>query len=161
VNEQEQERYEAELRRAAPARLPERLVARLQAAKPVPAPARPALLNPAVARMPGRGVWRWLAPGLAVALAVLLVSRADFNRGASAGKKPLVAAYRFNADDVQVDHDLVSSFEVVATLPGGEPVRFHCRKWQDQFVVIDTHRGVEIEQSAPRIEVVPVRFETY
>jgi hypothetical protein len=76
-------------------------------------------------------------------------------------KKPLAAAYGLKADDVQVDQELVSSFEVVATLPGGEPVRFRCRKWEDQWVITDTNRGVEIEQSSPRVEVVPVRFETY
>jgi hypothetical protein len=75
--------------------------------------------------------------------------------------KPLSAQYGLKADDVQVNQELVSSFEVVAKLPGGEPVRFRCQKWRDQLVVTDKNRGVEIEQSSPRVEVVPVRFETY
>ena len=65
------------------------------------------------------------------------------------------------ADDVHVDEELVSSYDVVAKLPGGEPVRFRCRQWRDQWSVTDTNRGVEIVQNNPRVEVVPVRFETY
>jgi hypothetical protein len=60
-----------------------------------------------------------------------------------------------------VDQELVSTFDVVATLPGGEPVRFRCRKWKDQLVMTDKTRGVEFEENSPRVEVVPVRFETY
>jgi hypothetical protein len=159
VNDHELERYEAELRRAAPARLPEHFMARLQAARPGAEPVRRAPLEPA-AVMPGwRFVLRWLAPALAVVMAGLLVGRAIFYP--ERGRKPVAVAYGLKADDVQVDQELVSSFDVVAKLPGGEPVRFRCRKWKDQLVVTDKNHGVEIEQSSPRVEVVPVRFETY
>ncbi len=161
MNDQEQERYEAELRRLPPARLPEHFTARLQAARPGAEPARRKPLQPAAARPEWRGLLRWLAPALAVAVAGLLVGRAHFNPASSVEKKPLAAAYGLKADDVQVDQELVSSFEVVAKLPGGEPVRFRCQKWRDQLVVTDKNHGVEIEQSSPRVEVVPVRFETY
>lgn len=159
MNENELERYEAELRRATPARLPEQFMARLQAARPGAQPARRAPLQPA-AGMPGwQCLLRWLAPALAVAVAGLLVGRAAFDPASS--RKPLAVAYGLKADDVQVDQELVSSFDVVAKLPGGEPVRFRCRKWRDQLVVTDKSHGVEIEQSSPRVEVVPVRFETF
>ena len=161
MNEQEQERYEAELRRTPPARLPEHFMARLLAAKPGAEPAWRTPLRPAPARPGWQVLWRWLAPAMAVAVAGLLVGRAHFNPASSAGKKPLAASYGLKADGVQVDQELVSSFDVVARLPGGEPVRFRCRKWRDQWVVTDKDRGVEIEQSNPRVEVVPVRFETY
>jgi hypothetical protein len=62
---------------------------------------------------------------------------------------------------VQVNQELVSSFDVVAKLPTGEPVRFRCRRWKDQLVVTDKNSGIAIEESNPRVEVVPVRFETY
>jgi hypothetical protein len=102
-------------------------------------------------------------PALAVAVAGFLLVRANLtSTTVSVGKKPpLAAAYGFKADDVQVDQQLVSSFDVVAKLPGGEPVRFHCRKWNDQVVVTDTNRDMQIEQDSPRVEVVPVRLETY
>jgi hypothetical protein len=161
LNEQEQEKYEAELRRARPARLPEHLMARLQAAKPGPEPARRTPLQPTPGRFVWRSVLRWLAPAMAVAVVALVASRIKFSPESSVEKKPLAEAFGLKADDVQVDQELVSSFDVVAKLPGGEPVRFRCQKWNDQLVVTDKNRGVEIEQSSPRVEVVPVRFETY
>jgi hypothetical protein len=65
------------------------------------------------------------------------------------------------ADDVKIDQRLVSSFDAVARLPGGEPVRFRCENWMDQTVVSDKSRGLVVENSRPRFEVVPVGFETY
>lgn len=161
MSDHEQERYEAELRRLQPARVPEHFMARLQAARPVAEPARRTLLQPTAGTPVWRVVLRWLAPALAVAVAGLLVGRTRFNPPSSVERKPLAAAYELKADDVQVDQELVSSFEVVAKLPGGQPVRFRCQKWRDQMVVTDKNHGVEIEQNSPRVEVVPVRFETY
>jgi len=65
------------------------------------------------------------------------------------------------ADDVEIDQRLVSSFDAVAQLPSGLPVRFRCREWADEVVLRDTARGIVIEQRAPRLEVVPVSFEMY
>jgi hypothetical protein len=163
VNEHELERYEAELRGAAPAPLPEHFMARLQAAKPATEPARRTPIQPAVGKPRWPGWLRWLAPvmALAVALAGWLVFQGNFTGGSSVKKQPLAAATGFKADNVQLDEELVSSFDVVALLPGGQPVRFRCRQWRDQLVVTDKNHGVEIQQSSPRVEVVPVRFETY
>jgi hypothetical protein len=161
VNEQEQELYEAELRRARPARLPEPFMARLRAAKPAAEPARPKPTQRPNARPGWWFVWRWLAPAMAVAVVGLLVARAKIHAGSSAPKNPTATTSRLKADDVQVDQELVSSYDVVARLPGGEPVRFRCRKWRDQVSVTDTNLGVEIVENSPRVEVVPLRFETY
>jgi hypothetical protein len=98
---------------------------------------------------------------MALAVVGLLVARERRNLESIANRKPLAAAAGLKVDDVQVDHELVSSFEVVATLPGGQPVRFRCRQWKDQLVVTDKSSGVEIEQDSPLVEVVPVRLETY
>jgi hypothetical protein len=65
------------------------------------------------------------------------------------------------ADDVQIDEQLVSTFDAVAPLPSGEPVRFRCRQWLDEVVLRDSKRGVEVTRRVPRVEVVPVSFETY
>lgn len=161
MNEQEQDRCEAELRRTPPAPLPEPFMSRLRAARPGAKAVRP---TPFQQRLRWPGWWRglcWLAPAMAMAVAGLLVARANLHSGSAVEKKPPAAAYGLKADDVQVDQELVSSFDVVAKLPGGEPVRFRCRQWRDQWVVTDKNHGVEIEQSNPRVEVVPVRFETY
>jgi hypothetical protein len=102
-----------------------------------------------------------MAVAVVVAVAGLLVVRANIGPGSKAEKKLPAATYGLKADDVQVDQELVSSYDVVARLPGGEPVRFRCQAWRDQWSVTDTNRGVEIVQQSPRVEVVPVRFETY
>ncbi|HUD45993.1 MAG TPA: hypothetical protein VMR33_04140 [Candidatus Baltobacteraceae bacterium] len=161
MNEQEQERYEAELRRTPPARLPEQFLARLKAAKPSVETMRPEHPQRVVITPGWWRTWPWLAPALAAAVAGLLVVRANFRPGTTAKIAPPAATYGLMVDDVQVDHELVSSYDVVAKLPSGEPVRFHCRKWNDQLVLIDTNGGVQIEQNSPRVEVVPVRIETY
>jgi len=76
--------------------------------------------------------------------------------------KPLAeTAAPIRADDAEVDQKLVSSYDAVAQLPSGEPVRFRVEKWRDQIVLQDTNRGFIVEQTIPRVEVVPVRFETY
>jgi hypothetical protein len=162
VNEQEQEKFEAELRRITPARLPEHFLARLQAARPDAKPA-PQKRAQEAAAMPGwQNLLNWLTPALALASVVLFVSRLDFNTESIADKVPLpTMAYGMKADGVRVDQELVSSFDVVAKLPTGEPVRFRCQKWKDELIVTDKSSGIEIEQSSPRVEVVPVRFETY
>jgi hypothetical protein len=157
LSEHEQERYEGELRRTTPAPLPEQFMAQLQAAKPATEQAR--RTRPQSTREWLR-LRRWLAPAMALMM-VLLIGLEKLIPESGAVKKPLASAYGLQVDDVQVDHELVSSFDVVATLPGGQPVRFRCRKWRDQLVVTDKNRGVEIEQDSPRVEVMPVRFETY
>ncbi len=161
MNENEQERFETELRRMSPSPLPEAFVARLRAAKPCAGPIQMERREPEAIAPGWWRLWRWLTPALAAAVGGLLVLRANFRPAITVGKTPLAVSYSAKADDVQMDQELVSSFDVVARLPGGEPVRFHCRKWNDQVVVTDTNGGVEIEQNSPRLEVVPVRFETY
>jgi hypothetical protein len=105
---------------------------------------------------------RWLTPALALAAIALVITKVIFRSKPVSDENALShVAYGIKADDVKVDQELVSSFDVVATLPNGEPVRFRCRKWRDQLVVSDKSRGIEIEQSNPRVEVVPVRVETY
>ena len=111
MNDQEQERDEAELRRIPPARLPVDFMARLQAARPGTEPARRNQLQPAAGTSVWRVVLRWLAPAMAVAVAGLLVARAYFNPGSNVEKKPLAAAYGLKADGVEVEPGTeVSSF---------------------------------------------------
>jgi hypothetical protein len=161
VNEQEQERFEAELRRTSPAPLPKKFLARLRDANPGTHAEQQTSFRPATEWTHWWRLVRWLAPALAAVAVAFLIGRGHFSSEGRPANKPLVAATGMKADDVQVDHELVSSFDVVATLPGGQPVRFHCRKWQDQLLVTDKSSGVEIQQNSPRIEVMPVRFETY
>ncbi|HEV7926075.1 MAG TPA: hypothetical protein VGR14_12005 [Verrucomicrobiae bacterium] len=161
MSEQEQERFEAELRRTQPAPVPRKFMDRLQAADPSIHAAQRGRRQPATEWTHWWRLARWLAPALAAVAVAFLIGHANSGSKSNPADKPLVAAAGLKANDVQVDHELVSSFDVVATLPGGEPVRFRCRKWKDQLLVTDKSSGVEIEQNSPRIEVMPVRFETY
>lgn len=121
------------------------------------------------------GVLRWLAPVTAAAVITLLVVRRA-PPPVSRPIKPPRAAQRetpprpapktaadvaLRADEVQLAQKLVSSYDAVAQLPTGELVRFRVEKWRDQIVLQDTNRGVIVAQTMPRVEVVPVRFETY
>ncbi len=158
------ELIEAELHRLKPARPPEALLARLAAARPAPRPQREGRSQPRVAFDSWRWLLRWVAPATAaVAIAVtLLVWRwpgADRKPAVLPGEGLTKSALRANA--VEFDRELVASFDAVARLPSGEPVRFRCREWTDGVVLRDAARGVVIERRTPRLEVVPVSFETY
>lgn len=171
MTDPELENFERQLRRTRPARLPEDFSARLRAAEPeakagaASAPGGPPTRN--FLRTLQRSL-RWLIPATAAAALVMVAghgSRPFANRPASfaAGSKTGIRAAGplLRADDVKIDQRLVSSFDAVARLPGGEPVRFRCENWMDQTVVSDKSRGLVVENSRPRFEVVPVGFETY
>jgi hypothetical protein len=103
---------------------------------------------------------RWLVPVTALVVMGALawrLSQPVIGRPAPEAPTP---APTLTADDVQIGEELVSSFDTVARLPSGEPVRFRCRKWMDEMVVHDKQRGVVIQKRTPRLEVVPVRYET-
>lgn len=157
MNDHETQQFENELRRLKPARTPELFADRLQALveKAVEAP-----VTPKPVRAPFRSMWlktlRWLLPTATAAAAILLVAR--FNPEFNGSRK---AAENFRADDVQMSQDLVATFDVVGQMPTGEPVRFRVREWSDATTLSDSARGVVVEQRTPRLEVTPVRFETY
>ncbi len=156
MNDMELEHLEAELRRVVPARPPEDFMARLKAAQPAMPEMRTEL--PVRARRSAGidlSAWlmRWLVPATALLIGALVVWRVSLP-GAN-------AAPAMSADNVQIDEQLVSAFDTVAPLASGEPVRFRCRTWMDKVVLRDKARGVMIEQETPRVEVIPVSFETY
>ena len=164
MNDREHELFEVELRRLKPAEPPEEFMVRLAAAQPMPR------VQPSVRSRPARqpDVWRvllrWLAPAMAAAavVAALLVWQGPQLEGRPPSQ-PVIASAKpaLKADDVEIDRQLVAAFDTVARMPGGEPVRFSCREWMDNVVLLDSAQGVEVEQCTPRLEVVPVGFETY
>jgi hypothetical protein len=99
---------------------------------------------------------RWMAPVAVLVLQSDLLGLKDPTRGATAPPAP-----GMKADDVKVDSTLVSSFDAVASLSDGEPVRFRCEEWLDEVQLMDTSRGLVYSQKVPRVTVVPVCFETY
>lgn len=171
MTDHEQDDFERQLRQTKPARLPEDFSARLLATNPQ----RKNDIKP----LPGvssvsdflgtlRLSLRWLIPASVVVLAVTLAWRGSLpvaprtSNFASDSKTDIGAAtLLLKADDVKIDQRLVSSFDAVARLPGGEPVRFRCENWMDQVVLSDKSRGLVVENSKPRIEVLAMGFETY
>jgi hypothetical protein len=162
VNEQDEKQFEAELRKARPARLPEVFAARLAAAKPELEQAR----TREPLREPDVPLWvilrRWLVPAMALmlgALALWQLNRLPIGtrrQGEAAAPQPSL-----EADNVRINEELVSSFDTVAKLPTGEPVRLRFQGWMDQVVLSDRKGGLVFQQRTPRVEVVPVGFETY
>jgi hypothetical protein len=166
VTEREQEQFEATLRRTRPVKLPGELRSRLLAAAP-PKKARSAQPWPALAVMGWLRVLRLALPAAAAAALVALVVLSA-RRGHRAlpstdskSKSDIAATAPLKADDVQIDHELVSSFDTLARLPGGEPVRFRCNQWLDQVTLSNKAQGLVVQERTPRLEVVTVGFETY
>ena len=62
---------------------------------------------------------------------------------------------------MDIEQTLVASFETVARLPDGQSVRFRYEEWLDEFRVRDDTRGMVVERREPRVELVPIRYETY
>ena len=166
MNDHELERFEAELRQVRPSLPPADFIRRLKADGSTPAPAagpdpRP---GPAWVQTAGltAGSWwrsavlRWLVPAAALFMVGAFAWRASWY-----GVKPAPVGRPMQADDVRIDQELVSSFDTVAELPNGEPVRFRCHQWMDEVVVRDSKRGLEVARRVPRVEVIPVRFEAY
>ena len=163
MNDLEHEKMEAELRRLAPAQPPENFMARLVAAEPV-AKGDPAAKPVAVSwRETWLHILHRLAPATAVAavVAVTLWRTGLLPVGSSRPISPGLAVPPVGGDEVKIDRELVSSFDAIGRLPDGEPVRFRCQNWMDQVVLRDPESGLLVQQSTPRMEVVPVRFETY
>jgi len=167
VTEHEQEGFEAQLRQVKPGGLPEELMVRLRTSV-VSSPA-------ATSRNSGQSrpspdflqILKWLIPATAAILitAVIWRNQQDVtgrsvsntpSKGIAAAATPLL-----KADNVQIGKELVSSFDAVAMLPGGEPVRFRCQQWMNKVVVDDEKQGLLVESRSPRFVVVPVGFETY
>jgi len=157
------ELFEAELRKLTPARPPAELMARLAAARP--APAAPVFPQPKTQNP--QPLWplllRWLAPAAAVAAltAALLVWWPQPENQQHKNQLTAAAQLPMKADAVEIGQQLVAAFDAVARLPDGQPIRFRCREWSDEVVLRDSARGIVIEQRMPRLEVVPVSFETY
>jgi hypothetical protein len=160
MNQQGIDPFEEELRRHKPAPPPTALVERLKRSQPISR-------SPSAAPTFGSGeLWwflrRWLLPATAVLIFGLFLWQRQMNRPASSHTQDLAGeAAGAKADDVQIQQELLNSFDTVAQLPSGEPVRFRCREWMDDVVLRDRSRGLMVQQRTPRFEVVPVSFETY
>jgi hypothetical protein len=172
----EQRQMEAELKSLrlaqVPAGLGERLLTarRLAVGANTSAPFRPQL------RVGLLRWWRWVLPAAGAAALMLLVASPWRTRQPDSAPAPGEPTEQSNhsqapalptalaadtPEEMDIDRQLVSAFDAIAELPTGEPVRVHCRQWSDTMVFRDPERGITVERSTPRLEIIPVRFETY
>jgi hypothetical protein len=171
LNETELQRVEDDLKRLAPAQPPEDFIARLStrlAAKTAnrrEAKAVEPAFSPFIASLRlnlfAGGLLRWVVPMTGVTAILVFWAVAQHRMPGLRSSGSTASTSTLKADDVQIDHELVSTFDAVAKLPTGEPVRFRCREWMDQVVLSDNSRGITIEQRSPRLEIIPVGFDTY
>jgi hypothetical protein len=160
MTEPSHEQFEAELRSQRPAEPPPELMARLTAARPRLQTIRPR--QTATLRELWTFLRPWLAPATAVIAVGLIVWQLQPPAPRAPGKQtPPASVATMKGDDVHIERELVNSFDTIALLPSGEPVRFRCREWLDDVTLHDRAGGLVVEQRTPRVEVVPVRFETY
>ncbi len=164
MNEPDLELFEQELRGLTPKQPPAEFMARLAAGRPLSEPAPPAEAprRRQYSAFDWQAILRWLMPAAALAAAIGLVwLKPVADQSGLAGALATTSRPALEAGSVQIDEHLVDSFDAVGRLPSGEPVRFRYQKWMDELTVRDKSRQVVIEQRIPRVEVVPVRFETY
>lgn len=165
MTEREQKEFEATLRKTRPVKLPEELRSRLLAAAP-PKKARSATPWPALAVLGWLRVLRLAIPAAAALLiAAVVVWRIALpprlTTTSSKTTSGIVATSPLKADDVKIDQELVSSFDTLARLPSGEPVRFRCNQWLDEVTFSNKAQGLVLQERTPRLEIVTVGFETY
>jgi hypothetical protein len=169
MNDQENELFEAELRRLKPARLPMELQRQLEESPlaPTNAPHRER-------RLPmkrGPLTWplwlRWAVPGAGaavlglLALLVLVVIPQTRQRGMTPEPSTWASGPALKVDQVEINRELLGSFDAVAEMPDGEPVRFRFQEWMEAVTLRDSVRGLEVVRYTPRIEIVPVNFASY
>jgi hypothetical protein len=156
------ESLEQELGKLRPAKPPQELMQRMSAAAPI------ARRQSLPVRFEWFSSWRvglgWAGAATAGILVLIGMNyhaphREPVHDQVHLALKPATAS--LIADKVEINQQLLTSFDAVAQLPDGEPVRLRCREWLDAVVLRDSARGVVIERHAPRLEVVPVRFEIY
>ncbi|HTL19003.1 MAG TPA: hypothetical protein VL793_17320 [Patescibacteria group bacterium] len=147
--------FEAELKTLAPAEPSQRVVSAVLAS----------VAGPTAEHVP---VWnwgnyvRWLLPAAGIATVAFIVFGIPLSSPTQKRiSLPATAKSALKADQVEIDRRLVANFDAVGTLPGGQPVRFRCAQWMDTVSLRDSADGLVIERTTPRLEIVPVGFETY
>jgi len=164
MSENRPESFEAELKRLKPAAAPEDFMSRLALIVP-PLPADKKSRSGPVSSAP---TWwqllRWLTPvtaGVALVVATRMGWPSKPVSETNVATQSVASEAAVKPDAVQIDRQLVTAYDAVAELPGGEPVRFRCQEWMDAVVLRDSASGLLIEQRTPRFEVVAARLDTF
>jgi hypothetical protein len=172
LQDQELKSFEAELRKVQVAPAPDALISRLLAVRPRPQPTVVDRIHSEPQAYAWTRLLRWLAPATALGALLLVTfgrhpsppagpSGTNSQQPQSASASLASAVQPGNRDEIEIGRTLVATFDAVAEMPSGEPVRFRCQEWADTTVFRDRARGIAIERSTPRLEIVPISFETY
>lgn len=179
MNEPELNQMEQELRKLTPASPPECLVTRLTSLRPEPTSSRPQGERPTPDTQPTRRSWWpsilslrpssrtwWFAPAFGLALltaGLFLVLGPGTRREAEAPQlaTSIDRGSKAPPEALEIDRELVASYETVAEVADRGPVRFRLDRWEDRITFRDPVRGISIERREPRVEIVPVSYESY
>jgi hypothetical protein len=156
--------FEAELAKLNPAAPPRALLDRLANSLPGHEESKLSSERPREHVFGWTLLLRWVAPFVGVSALLLILALRHSAVSTPGAEKPTTARTAMpslKADKVSIDQHLVAAFDAVGRMPDGEPVRFRCRQWLDEVRWRDSSRGIVVEQQTPRLEVVPVKFETY
>lgn len=159
------ELLEMELRRLKPAQPPAEFSAHLaQTLRRIGPQTRPRSWD-RIRSAFGARTWRWMAPATAIAVVLILIGVLKLSISAP-NQSPKAASLNasrpaIKADHVEINRQLVATFDTVAQLPTGEPIRFQCSEWREDVVLRDSAHRLLIKQEQPRLEIVPVTFEIY
>jgi hypothetical protein len=96
-----------------------------------------------------------------LALLVLVVIPQTRQRGMTPEPSTWASGPALKVDQVEINRELLGSFDAVAEMPDGEPVRFRFQEWMEAVTLRDSVRGLEVVRYTPRIEVVPMNFASY
>jgi hypothetical protein len=164
MNEFDHEQFEAELKALRPKGASEQtldgIMTEVRASRRIKIMRGPATS----ASAPASNFFRWLIPATALAVVATVIvvhHRGDHSEDSEVKHISSAARVPLKADKVEIDRQFVSNFDAVARLPTGEPVRFRCEQWTDKVRLRDSARGLMLERTTPRLEIVPVRYETY
>lgn len=164
MNEPDENLFVEELRRLKPAPPPQDFLDRLADVTSMASERSNSRVPTSIFAIRWSALLPWFAPTAGAAIVILfLVQRLTSGPDQSSTGPPLISSTKpvLKADAIEIDRQLVASFDTVARMPGGEPVRFRFREWTDALILRDSARGVVIEQRIPRFEIVPVSFEVY
>jgi hypothetical protein len=172
MHDQELEAFEAELRKIKASPAPEALISRLLAVRSTPRLSVVDRVHPKPQGYAWMRLLRWLAPATALGMLLFIslvrhsppgATRTGINpEQAKHVSAPLSSTVKpAETDEIEIGKTLLATFDAIAELPSGEPVRFRCQEWADTMVFRDRARGIAVERSTPRLEIVPVSLETY
>jgi hypothetical protein len=163
MTEFDPEQFETELHTLRPSKPPEQVLERIRTRVQALPKTASLLTRPGSQTLRWAWAVRWLVPAAAVGVLALTLLSHHTTRQLQPAPNPALTLVKpaLRADKVEIDRQMVADFDAVTELPSGQPVRFRCEQWMDKVRLRDSRAGLVIERTTPRVEIIPIRFETY